>query len=532
MKTKTQNTLSRILFLLLILMPSFIFSQTATGTVFNDTNANGIKDNGEKGISEICVSNGVQVVQTNSEGVWTLPITDDTGLFVIKPTNYSVPVNSSMIPQHYYLHKPKGSPKSNVLGVEPTGVLPKSIDFPLIYKTEPQKFSALFFGDTQTYLAEEVNYLNHDIVEDLIDTDAKFGVTLGDIVGDDPNLFKEISEGIGQMEIPWYYVYGNHDDNKEAKKNEHRDETYERYFGPSNFAFEVGQVAFIGFNNVYYEPDGKYKPYFSPNQIQFLKNYLRFVPDDKLVVLMMHIPIFTCENKEQIFDVLEERSHTFSVAAHVHDQINMFIDEKFGWTGKAPHHHLINATACGSWWSGQLDEEGIPHATMNDGAPNGHSLITFDGNKYSVAFKAARRPADYQMNIYAPNKITHAAIDTTKVLVNVFAGSEKSIVQMKVGKKGKWQQLKKVDTIDPGNLRMHNLSPILKHKFNGVEIEKTLGWSMDYPHVSSHMWEGKLKGDLQIGANTIRVKTTDMYGQQYTENRIIYVYESTESIEK
>ena len=127
------------------------------------------------------------------------------------------------------------------------------------------------------------------------------------------------------------------------------------------------------------------------------------------------------------------------------------------------HHHLINATVCGSWWCGANDEVGIPHATMNDGAPNGYSIITFDGNKYSVHFKPARRPDNYQMNIYLPNEIEQNALDTTKVLVNVFAGSERSKVEMQVDKQENGFHLT-VKTIDPECLRMHQLSPYLKEK--------------------------------------------------------------------
>jgi hypothetical protein len=72
---------------------------------------------------------------------------------------------------------------------------------------------------------------------------------------------------------------------------------------------------------------------------------------------------------------------------------------------------------------------------------------------------------------------------------------------------------------------MYNLTPILKQKFNDEEIENILGWPMDYPNVSTHIWEGNLQGEILLGANTIKVKTTDMYGHNYEENRIIYVYE-------
>ena len=513
--------------LLLIFISTVIvsnsFSQTASGYVFNDLNRNGIMEIGEDGIQEICVSNGLDVVQTDPQGKWELPISDDTGIFLIKPANYSVPVNKNMSPQYYYLHKPNGSPNLEKIGVNPTGDLPESIDFPLILTQEENEFSALFFGDTQASSPNEVHYINHDVVEELIGTGAKFGITLGDIVGHDLDLFAGISEGIAQIGIPWYYIFGNHDSNRDAKKNVHRDETFEKYFGPSNYAFEYGQVAFIGFNDVHFDSTGKYRPHFSTDQINFLKNYLQYVPEEKLIVLMMHIPIFRAENKEQIFDLLITRPNTFSISGHVHDQLNVFVGRDNGWENDEPHHHLINATVCGSWWAGQNDETGIPHATMNDGTPNGYSIITFSGNQYSVKFKAARKPDNYQMNIYAPNIVKVESLDTTKILVNVFAGSEKSTVDMKIGKSGNWLPLKKVKVIDPECFRMYKLSPILDQKYNEIALEETLGWKMDKPHISSHIWEGKIDPTLSVGVHTIKVRTTDMYGQTYRSNRIMYV---------
>ncbi len=39
------------------------------------------------------------------------------------------------------------------------------------------------------------------------------------------------------------------------------------------------------------------------------------------------------------------------------------------------------------------DEKGIPHTTMRDGALNGYSVFTFDGQKYDIEFHApAGRP--------------------------------------------------------------------------------------------------------------------------------------------
>ncbi len=513
-----------VILLFQVMASSVLYSQKASGYVFLDSNKNGIKEKNEKGLPGVSVSNGSDVVQTDSKGRWKLPVTDDTGIFVIKPADYSVSVNENMIPQYFYLNKPEGSPELKVKGVSPTGKLPKSVDFPLYYKPEDKKFTALFFGDTQASSPVEVNYINHDVVEELIGTDANFGVVLGDIVGHDQGLFKEISEGIAQTKIPWHYIFGNHDSNQDATENRYRDETFERFFGPSTYAFEVGDVAFVGFNNLYFNEEGKYSPRFLPTQIQFLKNYLKFVPDDKLIVLMMHVPIYRCDGVDEIFNLLKNRPHTFSISGHVHDQMNVFVDEKLGWHGNEPHHHLINATVCGSWWSGLKDETGIPHATMNDGAPNGYSIITFDGNRYKVRFKAARREAKYQMNIYVPDKVSIDSVATTKVLVNVFAGSERSVVKMKVDNGDEWVQLEKADLRDPGNQKMYELSPILEQEYEGKAIESYLGWTMDKPHISKHIWEGNLPENLKTGVHTVKINTIDMYGQEWKAYRIFYVY--------
>jgi DNA repair exonuclease SbcCD nuclease subunit len=278
---------------------------------------------------------------------------------------------------------------------------PKFI-FLYINHLKNSKFSVLFFADTQARGLREVDFILRDVVEECIGTDAAFGVSLGDIVADDPNLFAEVSQGIGQIGIPWYNIFGNHDNDRDAKSNGDRDATFNRFFGPSTYAFEYGRVAFIGLNNIYFPPEGRYRTHITETQLTFVENYLSHVPADMLVVLMMHAPLVRSENREILYEILKDRKYTFSISGHVHEQINVFVTDEMGWKGSEPHHHLINATVSGSWWCGLHDELGIPHATMNDGAPNGYSVITFDGNTYSVRFKAARRPENYQMNIYMP----------------------------------------------------------------------------------------------------------------------------------
>ncbi|EEI91135.1 hypothetical protein HMPREF0765_3161 [Sphingobacterium spiritivorum ATCC 33300] len=78
------------------------------GTVFADANKNGVREQKEAGIANVSVSNGVQVVKTDAKGKYELPLGKDNIIFVIKPTDYSIPVNANNHPQFYYIHKPKG----------------------------------------------------------------------------------------------------------------------------------------------------------------------------------------------------------------------------------------------------------------------------------------------------------------------------------------------------------------------------------------------------------------------------------------
>ena len=104
--------------------------QVARGIVFHDANGNEKFDDGEKPLPSIRVSNGREIVSTDESGRYQLPVDDDTILFVIKPRGWRTPLGESMLPRFYYIHKPQGSPELRYGGVDPTGPLPKSVDFP------------------------------------------------------------------------------------------------------------------------------------------------------------------------------------------------------------------------------------------------------------------------------------------------------------------------------------------------------------------------------------------------------------------
>ncbi|MDE0316751.1 MAG: calcineurin-like phosphoesterase family protein [Candidatus Poribacteria bacterium] len=522
---------------------SIAADSTATGTVFLDTNKNEIKDDNEKGLSGVRVSNGQDVVQTDANGKYSLAVSDDTILFVIKPRGYMTPTNENRLPKFYYIHKPHGSPEGlKYAGVAPTGPLPESIDFPLTEQSEPDTFKALVFGDTQPNNMQEIEWLAHDVVEEVIGTDAVFGLSLGDLVGDNLNLFHPLNEVMATVGIPWYNVYGNHDMNRRAKVDRFADETFERVYGPTCYSYDWGPVHFINIDNVHWSRDEENNTvYFSEvgeRQLTFIRNDLAFVPKDQLVVISMHIPLTEMRDVQKLMNLLGDRPNTLSLSAHTHVQHDDFIGPEHGWHGDDPHHHHNHATASGSWWQGTFDEIGIPHTTMRDGAPNGYGIFTFSGNQYSIRFKASRRPADYQMNIWAPWEVAEADTSKTDVLVNIFGGTKLSKVEMRLGDIGKWkpmsytpqkdpyfQALRKRDETYDLERKMHtalreSMKPLLKEEEQLPQRGKRLSFGVPK---STHIWQAKLPANFRKGTHVIYVRTTDMFGQTFTGRRIIRV---------
>lgn len=348
-------------------------AETLRGAVYHDQNGNGQRDEGEPGVPGVGVSNGRDVVATDGEGEYALTIGGDAVIFVIKPTGWRTaldPVTS--LPRHFYVHRPEGSPVTKYPGVAPTGPLPSRVDFALTPQDESAPFKVLCFGDTQPRDQKEVDFISHDVIEELIGTDAVFGMTLGDLSFDNLDMLPQIAQSVGVLGIPWHHVIGNHDINFDTPDYQRQAETYTRVFGPPYYSFNHGKVHFLVLNDIHWDVEKKaYHGEFGADQLRFIEQDLALTPKDYLIVPLMHIPLPDVEDRDKLFALLQPFEKHFSIAAHWHRQSHFFLGAEAGWTGPGEHHHLVQGTSCGSWWGGALDELGIPHATMSDGTPNG-----------------------------------------------------------------------------------------------------------------------------------------------------------------
>lgn len=517
--------------------------KVASGYVFHDANGNSRYDTGEPGLSDVGVSNGTEIVLTDASGHYSIPVTGDTVLFVIKPKGWKPPVNEHQLPQFYYIHKVFGSPPLKYPGSPPTGPLPEAVNFPFYPNEEPDAFKVLVFADPQPFTMEELDYFKRDIVDEIspagsgemrregedskrtyLNEEFLFGVSLGDIVGDDPTLFVPVNEVISKLGLMWYNVVGNHDINYDVDRDSLSDESWESVYGPPVYAFQYGKVHFLVLDDIIYPPTtpgAEYDGGIDADQFHFIENYVRLVPQDELLVLLMHIPLFNesyrensffDEDRRELFKLLKDHPHTLSVSGHTHTQNHYFFSADYGWMQNEPHHHYNVGTVSGSWWKGNLDERGIPDSMMRDGTPNGYAIFSFNGNDYSYDYKVANAPASYQMRIHLPKKVrrhpTH--ISNEIFSVNFFNGSPKARVEWRLAEgDGSWRPMIYFPTFDPDYMYMRLLRENAENPGPGQ--------TLSFPLPSSHMWGMALPSHMSPGVYTVEVKATDMFGRIFTE---------------
>jgi len=410
-------------------------ASSATGTVFVDVSEDGVWQSDEPGLAGVIVSNGRDVTVTDADGRYVLPVFDNMTLMVTKPARYATPTDAAGVPQFFYHHKPEGTPEPlRYGGLAPTGPLPAEVNFPLVTRDEPESFRCVAMGDTQPYSGQEIGWVRDGVLADLAARDdlgdVPCMILLGDVMGDDLGLLPRFMDLFSVLGLPQYYVHGNHDFDFDATADAHSADSWRQLYGPNVYSFEIGRVFFVALDNVVYpctasdraEDDRArcgadparptYNGRVTDVQIQWLDALLAEVPDDRLIVLMHHIPFVSLtdadtgrhqtDNLAKIHAMVEGRP-ALSLSGHTHTFENLARGESFaGWeekTGVAtlPFTHLVAGAPSGNWFMGDFGFDGTPLSFGRDGTPPGYIMLDFDGTDYTITFHAANQPADRQM---------------------------------------------------------------------------------------------------------------------------------------
>ena len=294
-------------------------------------------------------------------------------------------------------------------------------------------------GDPQVDDPTEMGYARRSVYRELRGRrDLDMCIFLGDLVNDNMALLPESVGVVDSLPYQCFMVPGNHDRDvyRGTKLSTHkwRDlSTWRKAVGYVDTSFVRGNVRFVLMNNVRPSDSGMtdYVGGFTERQKHWLDSVLnrgvgetrgrkplRVCGTPALTILATHIPFSQMRGRDSVLALIPDISRLLFVSGHTH-----FVSRD----DSIPE--LIAGAACGSWWRGVRDSDGIPYALQSCGAPRCYFIadIHRDGT-YDLSYKCIGRPASEQLSAWAvPNDSTGRSYS---LYINVFGGSSDGVVRI------------------------------------------------------------------------------------------------------
>ena len=480
-----------------------------------------------KGIPGVVVSDGVEVVATDSRGVYQMHSAKQNGyVFISVPSGYEVAARG-VLPQ---FHKQ----------VAKSAYVCERIDFSLYESGDQTNHTMLYFGDMhmanrtkdraqfRTFTSEINEYMKAN-------SSAKvYAITLGDMTWDqfwytNAYGFDEYLTDVNAIEgLQIFHTIGNHDHDMNATGDFYTVAKFREKLCPNYYSFNVGDIHYVVLDDIECTnatastTDGSvrsYKNNLTSEILDWLKKDLSFVPKTTPLVVTLHAPVHDRNGKasvgnNSVFLSLIYDYNTTIVSGHSHVLYNVV---------KSKYVEQNSGAVCAAWWWA-----GKYNPTFNigtDGAPNGYRITSVSGKEQNSLFKAIGRPEDYQFRAYDRNSICinaanygvlperesilfeedygsyRTASSANEVIVNVWDWDPSWKVEM--FENGKALSVSQMSgSYDPAFLIAYTIPRLLEN--NGVT------W---HSSKTNHLF----KAAASSATSSVEIKVTDDEGRVYTQ---------------
>lgn len=261
--------------------------RTVRGSVYEDASGNGRRDEGEKGIARVSVSDQASVVLTGEDGSYQIEIAQAASVIFV-----SVPDGWSAI----------GSFWRAVDRATSSGEV--RVDFALRARAKSTEFTFIHASDT--HLSKDSLPRIRRLREIVERERSAFVLITGDLVRDALRVSEAEARGyyemfkaeISRFTVPVWTVPGNHEifgieRHLSLISQEHPlygKQMYRHYLGPNYYSFTWGGVRFIGLDTADIS-DLWYYGHIDAAQLEWLKKDLAAVAPGAPVVTFNHIPL-------------------------------------------------------------------------------------------------------------------------------------------------------------------------------------------------------------------------------------------------
>ena len=480
-----------------------------------------------KGIPGVVVSDGVEVVVTDSRGVYQMASKKEIGyVFISVPSGYEA-ASIGVLPQ---LHKQ----------LTKSSYVCERVDF-IVYESGDQtKHTMLYFGDmhmaNRTKDRSQFLRFTSEINEYMkANPGAKiYALTLGDMTWDlywysNAYSFDEYLKDMNVIEgLQVFHTIGNHDHDMNATGDFYTAARFREKLCPNYYSFNVGDIHYVVLDDIECTnasasmTDGgvrSYKNNLTSEMLAWLKKDLSFVPKTTPLVVALHAPVHDRNGNANlgnnaVFLSLIYDYNTTIVSGHSHVLYNVV---------KSNYVEHNNGAICAAWWWA-----GKYNPTFNigtDGTPNGYRITSVNGKEQTSLFKAIGRPDSYQFRAYDRNSICinaanygvlqeresilfeedygsyRTASSANEVIVNVWDWDPSWKVEMfEDGKALSVSQMS--GSYDPAFLIAYTIPRLLEN--NGVT------W---HSSKTNHLF----KAAASSASSTVEIKVTDDEGRVYTQ---------------
>ena len=366
------------------------------------------------GLAGVVVSDGVEVVKTDSKGVYQMKSKKLNGyVFVSTPSGYE-PLVSGILPKFHAQLKANAS-------------TPERVDFQLKKVEGQDNHRMLLLGDIHLAKRTDDQKQFADFVKDVNGTIAGtsgkvYALTLGDMTWDlywivNNYSFKEyLADATGIKGVMLYHTIGNHDHSMYYMGDFDTVKEYKELIGPTYYSFNIGKVHYVVLDdvectnstpakddkgNACYERT--YSGHVVTDELAWLRKDLASVPNGTPLVVTMHIPLYNNGGKYSLKEastlasILKPYPEVHLYTAHTHTVYN---------TDQLGTDHLYEHNAgsiCGTWWWSGKETPGV-HIGQ-DGSPGGYTILDITGTSFKWQYKATGAGVDYQFRTYDRNEI-------------------------------------------------------------------------------------------------------------------------------
>lgn len=489
----------------------------------------GIVACGKKGLKDVVVSDGIEVVKTNKDGVYQLKSNKKHKyVFISVPSGYEA-FREGVFPKiHQQLKASSG--------------VAERVDFSLAEAGDQTQHTMLLFGDI--HLARRIDDIKQfsaftKDVNAYLDSkpgDKIYAMTLGDMTwelfwySNSYALDSYIQDINALKNLSVFHTIGNHDHDMMFAGDFNTVTKYKKLIAPTYYSFNIGKVHYIVLDNIECTNTGAgtpesrhYNTSLVQEQLDWLSKDLSFVPKSYSIAIALHAPVFgdngavSMGEASKFFDIIKSYGDVHIFSGHTHKMYNV---------DKLSSHNLYEhntGAVCAAWWWTSYLTPGI-HIGQ-DGAPGGYRIVNVSGNDFKWRYKATAKPDEIQFRSYDRNSMSLTA--------------EKYTPKANAGNKAKFEELAQEyvssssDNFVYLNIWNYDLSWKIEVKEGDAALNVSRVWARDPLHlvsytakrlnanaslsfptsVTKHMFKVKASSP----STTLSIKVTDRFGDVYKE---------------